>query len=69
MLQGVVFIGTLKLKNPFGGLVVSVTTKPPSGLLSDPLMCVRISVVPRSVNDRAILLDGVNYVTVGISIQ
>ena len=35
MLEGVVFIGTLKLKNPFGGLVVSVTTKPPSGLLSD----------------------------------
>ena len=34
MLEGVVFIGTLKLKNPFGGLVVSVTTKPPSGLLS-----------------------------------
>ena len=33
MLEGVVFIGTLKLKNPFGGLVVSVTTKPPSGLL------------------------------------
>ena len=30
---------------------------------------VRISVVPRSVNDRSILLDGVNYVTVGISIQ
>ena len=33
------------------------------------LLSVRISVVPRSVNDRSILLDGVNYVTVGISIQ
>ena len=33
------------------------------------ILFVRISVVPRSVNDRSILLDGVNYVTVGISIQ
>ena len=36
MLEGVVFIGTLglKLKNPFGGLEVPVTTKPPLGRLS-----------------------------------